>query len=543
MPSIRILQFGGIRPAVEPRLLPLPNAQVAHNTELRRGDLCPYEVPVDVGECDASHIFLASVFENSPQLMCEAGCMVQPYRSCLSEHEVAVFYPDRAPEVIDEDGSRPLLPPAPPTAPVPTLVADGPVKELTGVDARFYLVTWVNEDGVESRPSPPSEVISVRDGAVVDLALPPPPPGTLYMRVYRNDSPADSGMDEGSVESTPQLISEVAPQATFRDNRRLMDMEQGGLTTLDNCDPPPLECVAETEAGYLVGFNGGEVAFSEIGEPHNWPERYRFTLPYDIVGIAVHQNDVYVGTTGHPYRISIAQPDGEDIFMQYDITRYDDFFPLLHQEAITATDAGAAMATIGGVATLSRQGAVLATRDRIDEDIWDDEIAPTMLEWQHGRLFGYGGPIGGFILGWQGASNLDIGDLVTIDWQPDTIHAGYDGKMYYVQDGSARTWDEGKVNLPYRWVSRIYRAQGWMKWAAAKVVGDHDAANPVTFRLYSENGLYWEQQVVNNKPFRLPCGPRGIEWWVELEGTTCVREAHVATSKMELTEIGGGTDG
>ena len=544
MPSIRILQFGGIRPAVEPRLLPLRNAQEAHNTELRRGDLCAYEVPVRVSTCGGPEIYAAPMFSTAPRVLCEDGCMVGMYRACLGTREVGVFYPDdREPIAISNAARRPLLPTAPTVAPALTFISDGPEFEYSGPDARFYLYTWVNQDGVESRPSPPSRVITVRDGAVVDVLMQPPPLDTSFVRIYRNDSPLGAPTDkEGEVRSTPQLVAEVEPTALFRDDFRLAEMEQGGLTTLDNCDPPIMRCVAETEAGYLVGFDGHELYFSEVGEPHNWPERYHFTLTHEIVGIAVRQNTVYVGTTGNPYRVSIAQPSGDQEHMQSEVFRYDANLPLYHQHAITASDNGGAYSSKGGIVFLDQNVARLATRDRVDEDVWDDEVAPTMLVWQNGRLFGYGGPIGGFIMGWQGADNLDIGDLVTIGWEPGTIHAGYDGRVYYTEDGDTWVWDEGDDPLPYRWVSRIYRAQGWMKWAAAKVVGEQSPTNPVTFRLFSEKGLYWAQPVVNNEPFRLPCGPRGIDWWIEIEGTACVREVHVATSKQELTETGA-TDG
>lgn len=545
MPSIRILQFGGIRPAVEPRLLPLRNAQVAYNTELRRGDLCPYETPVRVASCGGPQVYAAPMFTDNPRVICEDGCMVDMYRTCLDIHEVGVFYDDgRPPLAIAQATQRPLLPVAPTSAPLVAMVSNGPEFEYSGPDARFYLYTWVNSDGVESRPSPPSVALTVRDGAVVNVTMQAPPPGVVGVRVYRNDSPLGPPSDkEGEVRSTPQLVTELNPTNFFRDDFRLSEMEQGGLTTMDHCDPPAMTCVKSTEAGYLVGFVGNELRFAELGEPHNWPERYSFLLPHEIVGIAVRQNSVYVGTTGNPYRFDVDQPTGENDLMRYDIHRYDGNLPLYSMHAITPTDTGAAYASKGGVVHLDQAMARVATRDRIDEDEWDARIRPDIMVWQNGRLYAAGGDLGGFILGWQGGENLDIGDFVSIGWTPSFVTAGYDGRLYYVEGGATYVWDEGDTPLPYRWVSRVYRAQGWMKWAAAKVVGEQTPANPVTFRLYSENGLYWQQQVVDNKPFRLPCGPRGIEWWIDIEGSTCVREVHVATSKQELTEVGGEQNG
>lgn len=546
MPSIRILQFGGIRPAVEPRLLPLQYSQVAFNTELRRGSLCSYRQPSRIRGTSDDSLLLPPSSVNGGQVMSETdACLAPAYRHCSGSDDVAIFFRDgRPPVIVEADGDRhPLVPIAPTQAAVATVVSQGGGSDYIGPDARTYTYTWVMEDGTESRPAPASAPVTVYEPATVELQLQPPPARAIAVRIYRTDSPIETmhGSDDNLPRPTFQLVRDVEPAvASWTDSVRMRAVENGGLVTADHCDPVDMDCVQQTEAGYLVGFNGQTVRFSEIGEPHNWPGRYIVELPFRVVGIAVHQDSVYVGTTGHPFRIDISQPQGDEEFMRWTVHRYDAQLPLEHRGAITATDTGAAMATIGGIAHLDRQPvARLRTRNRVDEDVWDDEVAPTHLVWHHERLFGWGGPIGGFVFGWQGSDNLDIGDFVTIDFSPVTAHAGADGRLYFIDDGAIWTWDTGADPLPYRWRSRIYRAHGWMKWAAAKVVGDQTAGAPVTFRLYGDGVLYWEREVANDRPFRLPCGHRAIEWEIELEGSTCVREVHVATSIQELTESGG----
>lgn len=544
MGSIRILQFGGIRPAVEERLLPLQKAQVAHNTELRRGNLCAYEVPSPLGSCAGDAVFLAPFFDDGEKLFCEQHASIMAaYRQCRGTDEVLIFFRDgRPPVVVDQDGERSdLLPIAPTVAPTYTVVSDGAEFDYTGPDQRVYTYTWVHADGVESRPAPPSKSVQVRDGAKVRLTFPAAPTGVVGLRIYRNDSPLQAayGDDDKAGRSVFQLLVDIDPVTTFLDDLRLKEAEFGGLMTTDNCDPPDMEQVMSTEDGYLVGFTGRNFLFSEVGEPHNWPMRYRFEIPHKIIGMAVWQNSVFLGTTGNPYRIDIAQPEGDEEFMRYRITRYDDNLPLKHRDAITATDAGAAMATKGGMASLDAQGARIATRERIDEEIWDSDWETDILAWTGGRLYGHRTDGVGYILGWQGAESLDIGDLVTVDWNPIAVHAAPDGKVYYIQDGKIWSWDTGSKEMSYRWRSRIYRADGWMKWAAAKVVGAQGVTTPVTFRLYGDGQLYYERSVVDVRPFRLPAGPRRIEWEIEVEGAVCIREIHVATSMTELTESGG----
>lgn len=544
MGSIRILQFGGIRPAVEPQLLPLQKAQVAHNTELRRGTLCAYEVPTKLGDYSGDTVFLAPFFDAGTRIVCEQNASIMAaYRQCRGTDEVLVFYRDGRPPVVqDQDGGQSdLLPIAPTVAPKATLVSDGAEFKYSGVDQRVYTYTWVHADGVESRPAPPSSALQVHDGATVSLVFPTAPSGVVGLRIYRNDSPlqAEYGSEDKVGRSVFQLLVDIDPVTTFSDTMRLKEAEFGALLTTDNCDPPTMEQVMSTEDGYLVGFTGREFLFSEVGEPHNWPMRYRFEIPHKIVGMAVWQNSVFLGTTGNPYRIDIAQPEGEEEFMRYRITRYDGDFPLAARDAITATADGAAMASVGGMIQMDRQGARLATRDRIDEELWDRAWDTTLLAWTGGRLYGRRADGVGYVMGWQGADSLDIGDLVTVDWNPVAAYAAPDGALYYLQDGAVWTWDTGTAKMPWRWVSRVYRADGWMKWAAAKIVGQHSADAPVTFRLFGDGRLYYERMVKDNRPFRLPPEPRGIEWEIEVLGTACIREIHVATSMTELTETGG----
>src|SRR5690606_34692053 len=50
------------------------------------------------------------------------------------------------------------------------------------------------------------------------------------------------------------------------------------------------------------------LCFSEPGYPHAWPEEYRKALDYDIVGLEVYGNTLYVMTKGKPYIVIGVHP-------------------------------------------------------------------------------------------------------------------------------------------------------------------------------------------------------------------------------------------
>jgi hypothetical protein len=59
---------------------------------------------------------------------------------------------------------------------------------------------------------------------------------------------------------------------------------------------------------------------------------------------------------------------------------------------------------------------------------------------------------------------------------------------------------------------------------------------PVTFKLYADGALKHTQAVTSRDPFRLPSGYMALDWQMEIEGTTAVQGAALATSMAEIAE-------
>jgi hypothetical protein len=134
---------------------------------------------------------------------------------------------------------------------------------------------------------------------------------------------------------------------------------------------------------------------------------------------------------------------------------------------------------------------------------------------------------------------LDLGDLVTVDWDPVAAHMGRDGTMYYLDAaGQVAMWEQGLDPATYRWRSKTYRCPELCTWAAGKVSADYGP--PITLRIFKDRKLVHTRQITSSRPFRLPPMGRGIYWSYEIEGTTPVHEIHLATSVMELAEPTGG---
>lgn len=560
MTSIRIPVFGGLGRAVTDRHLSPSGASTAHNTELRDGALRAFRAPLQVG-CIGEDV--ATVVEipemggacAAPLLLPYCARVTYPLDPGCRGFGHAVIWPENgdAPlRYFPVDGTyeplivpRPTLPPSAARTSTGTLEAD--INQSP--DQRSYTYTWVDQFGIESPPAPPSPAVHSYDDETWAVTIPsitPPPPNAVCIRLYRTSASIGGARQGNLTKSSFQLVAEyevTGTVPTLFDTYRLKDMQLGTLQTIADCAPPPGLCdVAETLSGYHVGFSGQVLHFSERNEPHNWPERYSVTLPFEIKALAVNGDIIYVGTAGNPFIVRTGpQLDDltDEMILRVEPVPYDQKYPCIGRRTMVATAWGAIYVGREGLVALQPSVAArVATRNLIDEDLWL-EMVPNRLMWLNGRLYAGRAPHGpGFILDVRGQpeGTKDLGELVTVDLTPADMHATSTGRLFFADGRCAYAWDEGRDRLTYKWKSKRFVHPGLVSFNAAKVVGSY--GTPVTLRVICDETVIFEREVAHSRPFRLPHSQRGLEWRVELEGVTTVHEVHIATSMAELTELG-----
>lgn len=564
MPSINQRVFGGIKPAIETSNQQPQQASIAHNVVLRDTSIRPilgssaatvirhfgntakvkdvYR-PAD-GECCSTGaltfdrktsvvpIVNGGACSGASQLvMFPCDCDITPYRYSLCD-----------------DAQYPLVMPQPVGAPTATLVGAGTMKdaavgEHVEPDTRVYLYTWVDQFAVESAPSMPSAAFMAYDDQTFRITISEPPPAhAVATRIYRSVS--DWNLDEGrpiSMDSSFQLVAEIEPTATtYLDNLRLKDIEFGTLLTFDTCPPPCMSQVSITEEGRGVGFYKNELYFSERGEIHNWPQKLRLTLPDRIVAISVFYDTVFVLTTGRPYRLNtstVLANDETDTAM--DILPLPQRLPCVAKHSVVATSFGCMYASAEGMVALAQSGgAVIVGKERIDEYEWS-AMAPNLGAWHRGRYYGVRAPKGGaFIMDIveEAGGALDLGDLVTVDLPAVALHGADDNKLWWLDEtGGVHTFETDGAPLTYTWQSKDYVQAGAMAFAALKVVGDYGP--PLTVTLFCDGRVVDTIELTSSVPVRIKRHRAGLVWSFRVVGATRVKEVHLATSIVELSEF------
>lgn len=323
-------------------------------------------------------------------------------------------------------------------------------------------------------------------------------------------------------------------------------------------DPPPddLQGLTVLQNNIMVGFVGNDVYFTEPGTFHAWPEKYKISLEYDVVGMVALGSDLLVLTTGFPYAISGSDP------AVLSVSRYSTNYPCLSKRSIAQTDVGVMYATHEGLALASfTGGAQIATAGAHSPDTWKLKLDPATVVAAFYDSMYFGAYTSGSFFYRRGQDPTAVGDFIdhdvtfTATWF-DTV----DGYLYYVTgtNGDIVRWDDpSQPNADYEWRSKVFVSQTPFNMGAARVVADYDdtavapiwgtynvawqdaeftwsVKEPITFNLYADKQLVFTTTRTNKDVFRLPSGYKTDTYEVGITGTARIRSIHLGETPASL---------
>jgi hypothetical protein len=455
-------------------------------------------------------------------------------------------------------------------------------------DGRSYKVTYVSPCMEESAPSPASEIVDVQNGDGVALLDPNTPPSNATSRRWYRSVVSSKG------EVLWLLVSETSISAPgFVDSKCIFEL--GEALSTEHHFPPPdcLEGVAS--AGNLVTlvWSNRNIWASEVKLPHAYPEEYKQTVLYDIVGIQGYTEAVEgvthyraaVLTNGLHYLLVGKLPE------KLELHEIQDWYPCVSARSIVVGEGLVIFTSEHGLCWFTGSNVKVITDQYFTEHEWKAFQPNTqrLVFWSK-RLWGFYGDAtlgGGFCMR---ISNSDTDRIEYFSTLSETYSAGYahaDVPMYVVKSASPRAelfeWCAGSTRMRYRWRSGDFVQSGLWQPVSAKVVAEYGArvrrskeaqlafnawkaelrtydqedffnAHPdykpfhtaltcdgpvVAFAVYADDELFYKRDVRNIRPFRLPRIRRTVNWAIEISGTTEVGEVHVQTSHNDLVQEGG----
>lgn len=339
------------------------------------------------------------------------------------------------------------------------------------------------------------------------------------------------------------------------------DFNFRSLTSLlesNDYDPPPdgLQGLTVVQNNILAGFVGNDVYFSEPDRLHAWPEKYKISLEYDVVGLRALGSDLFVMTTGYPYIISGSDP------AVLSTSRYATNYPCLSARSIVQTDVGVMYATHDGLAVASLSGGVqIITAGAYSPETWKATLDPSTVVATFYDSMYFGAHSTGSFFFRRTEGGTPTGDI--IEQSPIFTATWYDavsGYLYYVSgtDGDIFRWDDpAQPNLTYTWKSKVFVTQTPFNMGAARVVADYAGVTvsplwdtydtlwsgadldwfvtePVEFRLYADKQLVFTTTRSNSDVFRLPAGYKTDTYEFEVDSSIRIRSVHLGETPTSL---------
>lgn len=452
---------------------------------------------------------------------------------------------------------------------------------------RNYVFTYVTAWGEESVPSAPSNTVFVKEGQTVDISALPSswPHGAGYqttgmmVRVYRTVA--------GVTDTQYYMVGEVSlGTTTFSDDVDVATILEDPLESTDYDQPEAtMQNMMAIHNNMLVGFFGNTLCFSEPGQPHAWPIKYRQQVDATIVALGAFGTTLLVLTDRTPWVVLGNNPSAVTL------TRTDYVLPCVSKRSVVNIGFGVAWASTGGLAVYSTTiGTDYLTKNVHSWTTWPTAVTPASLlgKYYRGRYFGSDGT-NTFIF----ERNDQVGGHLVqsnVSFTAAFYRSSTDAFYYVDDDDVVYLWnspDAAPTGLD--WKSKVFTTKNFINLGAARVIADYDtteneaaiaaenqaiitanealilggspmgalgtsvanelalAGSPLTplaegnatatFQLFVSKQLLFSTTCSSDAAFRLPTGYRADTFEVRVATTARVRAIHLAETMSGLRGI------
>lgn len=529
--NIVLNNFSGIIPRQSATQLPNSNGQKARNVKLASGEIRPWKIPKPVHTCVSSIVQTIFCLEgNGASVWLEFPVDTDIcYGPLYDQDEFRLYYSENGEckktnwDLATESGSgaypRNWLHMGVPH-PEGQLTCDVTLDSDTSASntqTRVYTYTYVSQFGSlleEGAPADGTTCTASYSGGSVKLSGFKDPPTDHYnivkIRIYRQVT--------GNEDSTFLLVDQidlvnhkfptsgmsmngvVFSDSCYVDTRTTAQLGKD-LDSLYYSEPPEgLKGLVSMPNGYLAGFIGNQIWFSEPYLPHAWPSSYMLTTDSPIVGLGVYGTTLVVCTTRQPYTVTGAHPGSvtqEKLPMNQ---------PCVSKKSIAYDQYGVLYASPYGLVAVAAGQIDVFTRELVSQDEWAQYLPSTMVAAMYNNLY---------MCGYKSGNYREMLVFARGDTPPMTTY-GFDPVSLFVERGTGRIFalsetdnkvyqlDADEVNKEvYEWKSKRFNYQYLTGFAAMKVDADYTANKYVEqwkakeAEVIAYNKAVWEKYSTN----------------------------------------------
>lgn len=420
------------------------------------------------------------------------------------------------------------------------------------MDSRSYVYTYVSPYGEESQPSPPSDVVDVVRGSAVRVrpAVTPTQISQAWrVRLYRSVT--------GTAGTNFFFIKEQPATQNMVITDDIADAAIGELLPSETWAPPPvgLSGLTAMPNGFLAGFVGNVLYFSEPYQPHAWPRQYSRTMKDDVVALEVYGQTLVVATKGKPYIGTGTDP------ASVSLSQLDAYAPCLSKPCTVSTGTGVIWPSYDGLVHASAAGVQILTQRQFSKRNWASIWSglARAAAWHDGRYIASIGnagwifePIGERVnVSTVTASGFPIGAMAVSTTQVGSVPRDTLMMARAITPAVLVAFDVHTANPQTAlWRGRIITLPRPVSLACGQVYAE---SYPVTIVVHAARvqasgqpgSLIWPAgdlspqtiTVTGPEPFRLAGGFMAREWRIDVAATRRVQSVILASSMTEIAQV------
>jgi hypothetical protein len=459
-----------------------------------------------------------------------------------------------------------------PTAGAGVLVGDQIEFDVTDIENRAYVYTYVSAYGEEGPASQPTNETGNPTGTW-QITIPAPDPtdttnrNLAKIRLYRTVVDASGNAAYYQVTEFPWTTGVT----NYSDSFTPLEIVNNSPLTTELFTPPPtdLQGVVMMANGIAAGWsNDREIWFSAAYLPHAWPASYALTVDFPVVGLTANGASLNIMCKGSPFIATGVTPD------TMTIGKISSNEPCIARGSVVSSGEGAYYASPNGVILLNSTGTMSIT-----EFVYEKEFHNSLQPWNWAAGH-YGLNYVAFIKG-AGLAGVDPDGLALHGFVLDkedkntpfcylhfstTVDNMYfdeiSGQLFeLLSDGKVMQWNPPIANpgtttlWDWMWKSKQFRMAFPASFKAIKIIFEvppevtitpgvrntdqNQIFNPATqwliVRVFADGRFVMVKEVQQNEEIlKIPDGFKATLWELELQGQVNVKHLKMATSVKEL---------
>lgn len=409
----------------------------------------------------------------------------------------------------------------------------------------YYVARFVDDSGAEGPPSELSELMERKPDERLNITVSFDASVAASYRMKKIRLYRSAGGTDGSdyFYLGEREITAGASSVVFQD-----DMPDSELSEPmpEYGNSPKLDGIAALTGGFMAGFEGKNIWFSEPYLPHVWPSKYNQSVQFDVIGIAVRSNYLYVMTKGQLYAfVGDAPEQMTPLTLRFDM-------PCISRTSIAYVSGSIVYAGTTGLVVISNEGPRIFsnayfTTEQYKALGFENCLAAGEYDGKYFAVFERETLLFDFVENTLTTLNQAGFELLEYraddgSWpQKEFLNSPY-GSVLVEQifeqepeeEKQAAPEETGPEELTARWHSKTYVFPRPVAFSTVRIRSYGEAEHSVILRLFAENVMVKELKIKPGKAVRLPLLRRERRWSFELE-TDCDLEAfEIAESMAEL---------